>query len=344
MLAQGLGLEISFLWFQCIKPNEPELQKSNASLPLRVPGSLQRAMSLHARPDREVSQPHFGSAPRSHRSADRIDCTRGNGLRRITARRIVERGPRTRCASAPDPVAKTGNAERPAFRARDRRACAGRCGRTATHSRRQLTVRAVRPSASSRSQGRAHDSGLGAELRSAVSGRGRSASLSRHLSDCRSRKSPALIRRYAALAHGHSYLSEVFGIGCSGRNDARDDGKEEEIEDARHCVASGENPEACWSLRLGSRTISQRAQYIDGQLPLFLHWRGRTLGFGLRARGSVARAPRRAQSALRRRFLSTIDASPTDLKILRRDAFANLIKSLLLPTCTGRSCNELHSA
>ncbi len=42
MLAQGLGLKISFLWFQCLKPNGGGLQKSNASLQLRPPGPLQR--------------------------------------------------------------------------------------------------------------------------------------------------------------------------------------------------------------------------------------------------------------------------------------------------------------
>ena len=32
MIAKSLGFKISFLWFQCLKANRHELQKSNASL------------------------------------------------------------------------------------------------------------------------------------------------------------------------------------------------------------------------------------------------------------------------------------------------------------------------
>ncbi len=35
MLAQGLGLKVSFLWFQRLESNGRELQKSNASLEMK---------------------------------------------------------------------------------------------------------------------------------------------------------------------------------------------------------------------------------------------------------------------------------------------------------------------
>lgn len=48
VLPQGLGLKVSFLWFQCLKSNRPELQKSNATLSLRFSRALQRQMPVHA--------------------------------------------------------------------------------------------------------------------------------------------------------------------------------------------------------------------------------------------------------------------------------------------------------
>ena len=46
MIPNRFGLEISFLWFQCLKPNGHELQKSNASLHVWLFGALLRQMPM----------------------------------------------------------------------------------------------------------------------------------------------------------------------------------------------------------------------------------------------------------------------------------------------------------
>lgn len=153
MVAEGPRLRNNLSWFQCLKSNGHELQKSNASVQLRIPGPLQRQMPLHARPDRALSGSNLGTAARSHRSADRSACAREIGFRRVIARRIVERSPRTCCASAPHPAAKTESAERSAFRARDRRACAPRFRRPTAASRRDFPARALWACARSRAEG-----------------------------------------------------------------------------------------------------------------------------------------------------------------------------------------------
>jgi hypothetical protein len=48
MLAQGFGLKISFLWFQCLKSNGHELQKSNASLRVNLREELDISVELLA--------------------------------------------------------------------------------------------------------------------------------------------------------------------------------------------------------------------------------------------------------------------------------------------------------
>src|ERR1039458_7281286 len=64
VLSQGLWLKIGFLWFQCLESDGHELQKSNASLPLRLSRPLQRQMPLHAGSGGALSRQNFRTTHR----------------------------------------------------------------------------------------------------------------------------------------------------------------------------------------------------------------------------------------------------------------------------------------
>jgi hypothetical protein len=67
VLAQGLGLKIRFLWFQCLKRDRAKWQEGNASLSLWLSGRPQRPLPLYKRTGATLSQPRAGPL------LDRID-------------------------------------------------------------------------------------------------------------------------------------------------------------------------------------------------------------------------------------------------------------------------------
>ena len=131
MVPNGLGLEISFLWFQGLKSNRRKLQKSNASLQLRLLGALQRPLSLHAGSDRPLSRQALRAVARPHRYPDRRACGAAGGINAASRGRELEGGEQPRGGGTAVAARAPGEAQRPALAEGNRKTL---CARTAGRS------------------------------------------------------------------------------------------------------------------------------------------------------------------------------------------------------------------
>ena len=100
MLAQGLGLEVVFPRFQALEPERDGLQKSNATLSVRIPWNADERLPLRRRGGGEVRCETLGSAARPDRFARRGRARSVRRNRRAHAGRAVGGDPRARRAIA----------------------------------------------------------------------------------------------------------------------------------------------------------------------------------------------------------------------------------------------------
>lgn len=161
MLAQGLGLDRRFLWFQALKDDGDRWQKGNASLQLRLSGRFVGEMPLHARPDRSLSSQDFRTVARSHRHQGRGAAAAGVGVAGRFPCQSVGSDSRARLRRARAAARAARKAERVAARRRNRAPLRARGSRGGVAEARDRAALALGARVSPGTARRAHDCGSG---------------------------------------------------------------------------------------------------------------------------------------------------------------------------------------